>query len=148
MGQITESLKVIARKVYQLGQTLTTTQDEASTAKNDAAQALQRLEQLQQEVQQLQSKGVDEETINRLIVTKFNTFTEGADTALDTFREIGDHIKAGDSAVAALLEEIALLKRKDTELTGDVEGLRTFVGYGEKDTLEQEISDILSGRKQ
>lgn len=60
--------------------------------------------------------GLDAPTVQGMIDAKLRTLTDGASDAYNTFKEIEDLMKADDSAYAAVLQEIAALKLKDTEL--------------------------------
>lgn len=57
------------------------------------------------------SDAVDEEAVNRLIDAKIAELVGGAGAGYDTLQEIEALMKQGDSAAAAVLQEIAAIKQ-------------------------------------
>lgn len=60
--------------------------------------------------------GITEEQARNIAKAEVSALVDGADTALDTFAEVGERLKSGESAATALLAEVSGLKTRLTTL--------------------------------
>lgn len=70
--------------------------------------------------------------------------TDGASAAFDTLAEIEAAFKGNESQVASLLVEIGLAKTKAETLESELNAVKTYLGYDERETLPAEITRILN----
>lgn len=105
-----ESDKRLALGIYRLRKAVGSLSDLATQEKGSLVAALNEL------AEKAGAGGSDEEAVNRLIDAKLDGLSGGASSAYDTLKEIEDALKGGDTAVQAILSEIAQLKQRDAEL--------------------------------
>ena len=119
------SLKKIATEVFNVKNTMGDTSTLATTDKT-----------LVGAINELANKptatgGITEERAQAIVKAEFNKLTEGADAALDTFVEVGNRLKSGESAAQTLLSEVSGVKTRLNDLeTANAEfaELPTIVG--------------------
>lgn len=73
--------------------------------------------------------------------------TDGASAAFDTLAEIESAFKSNESQVASLLVEIGVAKNKAETLETELNAVKTYVGYEQRETLQAEITRILNTGK-
>lgn len=70
--------------------------------------------------------------------------TDGASAAFDTLAEIESAFKGNESQVANLLVEIGVAKTKAETLETELNAVKAYVGYDERETLQAEITRLLN----
>lgn len=70
--------------------------------------------------------------------------TDGASAAFDTLAEIEAAFKGNESQVANLLVEIGVAKTKAETLESELNAVKTYVGYDQRETLQAEVTRILN----
>lgn len=103
----------LALAIYTLSQKLGDLSSLGTTAKGSLTAALNEVKQA---METAAAGSLDEAAVNRLIAAKLAELTNGASSAADTLKELEDLISSGSTATQAVLQEIAALKSKDTEL--------------------------------
>ncbi|MDO5058596.1 MAG: hypothetical protein Q4D82_01485 [Neisseria sp.] len=142
MSEIIQSLKTIARRVFEIGSKQGDLNSLQTDNKTDFVAALNELHARPSSgLTEERAREIARETAQGEVSAEIGKLTEGANEALDTFKEIGDKLKLGDDAAAAVLEEIGRLK---TRLTA----LEAYTGIAEKDELNNTVTRLLNGSEQ
>lgn len=85
--------------------------------------------------------------VEQIIAEELNKLTNGASAAFDTLAEIEAEFGKSGSQVAALLVKVGLLEAKLESAESKLNDLEAFIGFGQRDTLQAEITRILNNGK-
>ncbi|OOF46955.1 hypothetical protein BKK52_10620 [Rodentibacter trehalosifermentans] len=104
------ALKKIATDVFSVKQKIGAT-TELSTINKTVVGAINEIAS-----RPTATSGITEEQARNIAKAEVSALVDGADTALDTFAEVGERLKSGESAATALLTEVSVVKTRLTTL--------------------------------
>lgn len=105
------SIKKVALAVFNLKSSMGNIDTLSTTNKTSIVAALNELAE-----RPVATGGITEEAARTIAQSELSKLVDGADSALDTFREVGEKIKAGDSAAKTLLGEVGEVKTRLSSL--------------------------------
>lgn len=82
--------------------------------------------------------------VEQIITDELNKLTNGASAAFDTLAEIEAEFGKSGSQVAALLAKVGLLEAKLESTESELNAVKTYVGYEQRETLATDITRILN----
>lgn len=82
--------------------------------------------------------------VEQIIANELNKLTNGASAAFDTLAEIEAEFGKSGSQVAALLAKVGLLEAKLESTESELNAVKTYVGYEQRETLATDITRILN----
>lgn len=142
MGVIANILKTLARKIHandvkvgDLAQLNTSEKTNIVAAINALATDLGGRE------------NISAARVAEIAQAELAKLTDGASAAFDTLAEIEAAFKGNESQVASLLVEIGVAKAKAETLETELNALKAYVGYDQRETLQAEITRILNNGK-
>lgn len=139
MGVIANILKTLARKIHandvkvgDLSQLTTSQKSSIVAAINALATDLGGRE------------NISVQRVAEIAQAELAKLTDGASAAFDTLAEIEAAFKGNESQVASLLVEIGVAKAKAETLETELNAVKTYIGWDERETLQPEITRILN----
>lgn len=139
MGVIDESLKSIARRVYTNEKKVGNLAELATSEKGSIVAAINAL------ATDLGGReNISASRVAEIAQAELAKLTDGASAAFDTLAEIEAAFKGNESQVANLLVEIGVAKTKAETLETELNAVKTYIGWDERETLQLEITRILN----